>query len=137
VFWGLLGTFSVESKKKQWNIFSTIAISLPGYGTYLPKSFNNLTGIEKASSIPSSVGGRNFSNHEIINSAWSLTPSFIIWNVWKERNKRIFKEEKNPPYLMFETILKKLKEIVGSIICNHHNNPPSFLERKILRQLGL
>ena len=39
---------------------------------------------------------RNFSNYEILGSAWALTPSFIIWNVWKERNNRIFKNEKSP-----------------------------------------
>jgi len=79
----------------------------------------------------------NFLDHEIINSAWTLTPSFIIWNVWKDRNKRIFKEEKNPPYLPFETILKQLKETVGPSVCKHHNNPPSALENNILKQQGM
>jgi len=27
---------------------------------------------------------RNFSDNEIIASAWAIVPSFIIWNVWKE-----------------------------------------------------
>jgi len=38
---------------------------------------------------------RNFSNNETINKAWALTPSFLIWNVWKECNNRIFKNKKN------------------------------------------
>lgn len=33
----------------------------------------------------------NFSDNEFLNLAWALISSFIIWNVWKERNKRIFK----------------------------------------------
>ena len=33
--------------------------------------------------------------NEAINRAWAFTPGFIIWNVWKERNKRIFKDEKS------------------------------------------
>jgi len=46
------------------------------------------------------------SDNEILNSVWAHTPSFIIWNVWKQRNKRIFKEEKNPPQHLLEIILK-------------------------------
>ena len=79
----------------------------------------------------------NFSDYEIPNSAWALTPSFIICNVWKGINKRTFKEEKNPPYSLFETILKQLKETVGTTVSNHPNNPPSDLDGKIVRQLGL
>ena len=45
---------------------------------------------------------RNFSDYEFLGSAWDLMPSFIIWNVWKERNKRIFKNEKNPSQPLFE-----------------------------------
>ena len=47
-----------------------------------------------------------FSDYEVLNFAWVLLPSFIIWNVWKERNKRIFKEEKNPSLHLLEQILK-------------------------------
>jgi len=79
----------------------------------------------------------NFSEHEILNSAWTLTPSFIIWNVWKERYKRIFKEEKNPPHVLLEKILKQLKDTDGSTVCSHHINPPLDQERNILIQLGL
>eukprot|EP00253_Pinus_taeda_P005630 PITA_05630 len=52
-------------------------------------------------------GWRNYgSNNEILYSAWALLPSFILWNVWKERNKRIFKEEKNTFPRLLEQILK-------------------------------
>jgi len=36
---------------------------------------------------------RNFSDNETIDSTWALTPRFLIWNVWKECNSRIFKEK--------------------------------------------
>ena len=38
---------------------------------------------------------RNFSDYETINKAWALAPSFLIWDVWKERNNRIFKNKKS------------------------------------------
>eukprot|EP00253_Pinus_taeda_P010632 PITA_10632 len=53
---------------------------------------------------------RNFSDYEFLGLAWALTPSFIIWNVWKERNNKIFKNEKRPSQHLFEHILKQLKE---------------------------
>lgn len=45
---------------------------------------------------------RNFLDYEFLDSAWALTPSFIIWNVWKERKNRIFKNEKKPSYRLYE-----------------------------------
>ena len=68
---------------------------------------------------------------------WALTLSFIIWNVWKERNKRIFKDEKNPSHHLFELILKQLKDTVGTTVRNHPKNPPLEANLRILRQLGM
>jgi len=36
--------------------------------------------------------------------------------VWKERNKRIVKEEKNTSLHLLEQILKQLKETIGTIV---------------------
>lgn len=49
---------------------------------------------------------KKFLDNEVLNLAWALMPSFIIWNKWKERNKRIFKNEKNPTSHLFDQILK-------------------------------
>jgi len=59
---------------------------------------------------------KNFLDYEVLSSAWALTPSFTIWNVWKERNNRIFKNEKKPSQSLYEQILKQLKETVGTIV---------------------
>lgn len=74
----------------------------------------------------------NFSDNEILNSTWDLLPSFIIWNVWKERNKKIFKEVKSASLSLVELIAKQLKEIVGTMVRNLPKNPPSVEELKIL-----
>ena len=76
-------------------------------------------------------------DNEVLNSAWDLLPSFIICNVWKERNKRIFKEVKTASLCLEELIVKQLKEIVCSIVRELPKNPPSAEEWKILQQLGL
>jgi len=64
-------------------------------------------------------------------------PSFIILNVWKERNNRIFKNEKKLSLYLFEQILKQLKEMVDTIARNIPKNPPSVTELRILNQLRL
>jgi len=79
---------------------------------------------------------KNFSDNEILNSAWALVPSFIIWNVWKERNKRIFKGEKKPPQHLLELILKRLKETVGTTVRNLPPKPPSDTDSKISGSWG-
>lgn len=48
----------------------------------------------------------NVSDNEVLDSSWAVLTSFIIWNVWNERKKRIFKEEKNSSLRLLEQILK-------------------------------
>ena len=75
----------------------------------------------------------NFSDYEVLNVSWALYPSFIIWNMWKERNKRIFKQEKNSSLRLVELILKQLKETVSTTVRNLPKSPPSEEELSILR----
>eukprot|EP00253_Pinus_taeda_P013691 PITA_13691 len=35
----------------------------------------------------------NYSSCNTINTLWRLCPGFIVWNTWKERNRRIFQKE--------------------------------------------
>lgn len=76
-------------------------------------------------------------DNEVLNSAWALLPSFIIWNVWKERNRRIFKEEKSSSLRLLELISKQLKETVNTIVRDLPKNPPSKEKLSILRQLDM
>jgi hypothetical protein len=46
----------------------------------------------------------------ILNRAWKLLPGFIVWQIWKERNKRIFHSQPSPPTLLWNTILLHLQE---------------------------
>lgn len=30
---------------------------------------------------------------EILNTLWQISPGIVMWNIWKERNRRIFKDQ--------------------------------------------
>lgn len=64
-------------------------------------------------------------------------PSIIIWNVWKERNKRIFKDEKTSPLRLLDLILKQIRETISTTIRNYPKNPPTENEMRTLRQLRM
>eukprot|EP00253_Pinus_taeda_P030811 PITA_30811 len=70
---------------------------------------------------------RNFSYYEFIHSAWALTPSFITWNVWKERNNRIFKNENSSSQCIIEQqILRQLKEMCMDRNVKKLDNKPDY-----------
>lgn len=66
-----------------------------------------------------------------------LILGFVIWNIWKERNRRIFKNKAREPHLIINQILKQLKESVKSILRTKPTNPPLPQEIKILINLDL
>jgi len=80
---------------------------------------------------------RNFSDNEVLGSAWAMIRSFIIWNVWKERNNRIFKNEKRSSQCLSKQILRQFKETISTIVQNLPKNPPSVADLRILRVFGL
>eukprot|EP00253_Pinus_taeda_P031162 PITA_31162 len=53
---------------------------------------------------------KKFLDNEFLGSTWAITPSFILWNVWKERNNRIFKNVKKSPQFIYDLILRQIKE---------------------------
>jgi len=54
-------------------------------------------------------GFRSFKS-PILNITWQLLPRFIVWQLWKERNRRIFHSHPSPPTLLWNTILLHLHE---------------------------
>jgi hypothetical protein len=50
----------------------------------------------------------------LLNHIWQLLPGFILWQLWKERNKRIFHSQVSPPEATWETISSRIKETIRS-----------------------
>lgn len=58
---------------------------------------------------------RDFSDNETVNTACALIPRFLIWNVWKELNNRIFTDKSGSAQSITAQILKQLKETVNAL----------------------
>ena len=124
MFRGIPDASFVRPKRKPWNTSSIIVFSPLDYGILfavifqqsdrdMGSLFNTLTKWRK-----------NFSDNEVLGSAWALTPCFIIYNFWKERNNRIFKNVKNSSKNIFDRILKQIKETVSITVRNLPSNLP-------------
>jgi hypothetical protein len=52
-------------------------------------------------------------NNVLINRAWEIFPGILMWNVWKERNRRIFKDKSLPKINMWELINRNMTESIA------------------------
>jgi hypothetical protein len=50
----------------------------------------------------------SYSENEMVNLCWNLMPGMIIWAIWKERNRRIFRNESLPEGKLKETIISQI-----------------------------
>lgn len=51
----------------------------------------------------------NFSNHQRVNSIWKSMPGFLLWMIWKERNRIIFQDEYRNMEHSKDTILTNIR----------------------------
>eukprot|EP00253_Pinus_taeda_P023753 PITA_23753 len=80
---------------------------------------------------------KNFSGNDIINKAWILVPSFVIWNVWKERNSQILKNKTSKPQYIIDQILRQLKGTMRNLLRTLPKDPPLPQEESIILHLDL
>jgi hypothetical protein len=53
-------------------------------------------------------------HNPILECIWQLLPGFTLWQIWKERNKRIFHSKASPPASTWERIVKLICETIKS-----------------------
>jgi len=53
-------------------------------------------------------------NNPLLIHIWQLLPGFILWQIWKEWNKRIFHSKASTPDTTWEKIVSLIKETVRS-----------------------
>jgi hypothetical protein len=56
----------------------------------------------------------SYNKNEEVNLCWTLIPGMIIWTIWKERNRRIFKNESLSEGKIKEKIISMTREMVQS-----------------------
>jgi ribonuclease HI len=53
-------------------------------------------------------------NNPILNYIWRLLPGFILWQIWKERNKHIFHSKDSPAESTWDKAATLIKETIRS-----------------------
>lgn len=117
-----------------WSTFSTASLTPPGYGIFFSNIFQQTDRDRGSITNTLNKWRRSISGNKDPNLAWAFTPRFIIWNVWKERNNRIFKSEKANPHKLYDFILKQIRETDNTTM---HNIPENALSKEELRALKL
>jgi hypothetical protein len=72
----------------------------------------------------------------ILNRTWQLLPGFIVWQLWKERNRRIFHSQPSPPTLLWNTILLHLQETLQLQLWTKEDFPTDPGELSLLNSWG-
>jgi hypothetical protein len=68
----------------------------------------------------------------MVNLCWNLTSGMIIWTIWKERNRCIFRNESIPAERLKEAIVSQIRERVQSCNCNTKKSQLKDQDSRIL-----
>jgi hypothetical protein len=74
----------------------------------------------------------SFSN-PILNLIWQLLPGFTLWQIWKERNRRIFRSQTSLPEVTWEKIRAQIRETIRSKLWEEKDRQCSPEEQLILQ----
>jgi ribonuclease HI len=79
----------------------------------------------------------SYSENEMVNLCWNLMPGMIIWAIWKERNRRIFRNESLPEGKLKEAIISQIRETVQSRNCQTERAQLTGQDSRILETFHL
>jgi len=74
---------------------------------------------------------------KIVGRAWSMTTGFNVWNLWKERNSRIFKGKSSDPEDVWKMTLHQVRESILAENWAEEEWNTSEAEAEILKKLNL
>eukprot|EP00253_Pinus_taeda_P002060 PITA_02060 len=68
---------------------------------------------------------------KILNTLWQLIPGTVMWNIWKERNRRVFKDQAMDMEQVWNIIKQNLQETLLLKSWSQEDFPSSNQERAI------
>eukprot|EP00253_Pinus_taeda_P031502 PITA_31502 len=74
---------------------------------------------------------------EILNHLWNIIPGIVIWNIWKERNRRIFKNQSSTTEEIWIRMHSNLKETMHLKSWTKEDLPTKDREQNILNNWKL
>ena len=66
-----------------------------------------------------------------------MVAGFNVWNIWKERNGRIFQKKISNPEEVWQRTLRQIRELILAEVWTEENWKTSEEEAEILRRLNL
>eukprot|EP00253_Pinus_taeda_P005945 PITA_05945 len=69
---------------------------------------------------------------EILNYLWNIIPGTVLWNIWKERNRRIFKNQSSPIEEIWSRLYGNLRETMLLRSWTKEDLPTTDNEKNIL-----
>jgi len=79
----------------------------------------------------------NYSEHPQINSIWKVIPGFTTWTIWKERNRRIFKNEQRNIEHAKITLIQNISQQILVKCCADPAIQTSVEHQRILNAFNL
>ena len=68
---------------------------------------------------------------------WRIIPPYICWHIWKERNKKIFKEEEKTKEVFMGIMEKLVKENIRIVKRKTPKEEPGRKEGQIVEKWGI
>jgi len=67
----------------------------------------------------------------LLNNLWQLIPGLLMWNIWKERNRRIFKDQMMPLDQIWNKFHQNIMETLSITAWHTEDLPTTPLEKAI------
>jgi len=74
---------------------------------------------------------------KVVQRAWNLISPFILWMVWKERNRRVFQNSTKDPEVIWERIVENMRETILVDKWESDEWKANSEEQEILNKLNL
>ena len=81
--------------------------------------------------------GKGKFNCQVLNRAWTLALGFLLWNMWKERNLRVFQNLEQPMITIWQRSKENIRETILTKKWTDEDWKEVGIEAIILEQLNL